>query len=113
MIVTIRLYLDTGSRTLVALPRKWTSKMPSFSTRVSVPSHHLYLCVIFVFASAFRATADPFLLRGDASSTKAVLERQKQWVGIDEYGKAAQKDASWPQDVPQYRGEYGRKTHVL
>jgi len=87
--------------------------MPSFSTRVSVPSHHLYLCVIFVFASAFRATADPFLLRGDASSTKAVLERQKQWVGIDEYGKAAQKDASWPQDVPQYRGEYGRKTHVL
>ena len=63
------------------------------------PALRLFLLAACVLSSSVVAAA-PFLLRGDATATAAVMEREKQWFGQE------QQQQEWPQNVTQYRGEY-------
>jgi hypothetical protein len=66
------------------------------------PSIRLFLLAVCIILSYSVVVASPFLLRGDATATAAVMEREKVWIGQQ---LQQQEQEEWPQDSPQYRGK--------
>ena len=75
----------------------WRLSSSSFPSSVL----RLFLLAAYVLSSS----AAPFLLRGDASATATVMEREKQWFD-HHHQQQQQQQQEWPQKVTQYRGEY-------
>jgi len=78
-------------------------RLSSFFSALPSPSFRLFLLMVSILLSYSVVVASPFLLRGDATATAAVMEREKLWLGQQ---LQQQEQKEWPQDAPQYRGEY-------